>query len=300
MIKRISYLVLFCLASIISIHAQVAHDLFPLAQGNYYKYALQKVSSYYNIYGDTSNYKKDIIGTSTFKIVSVVTTKDANIWSVDRYDTLHFYQYTHLNPWVLVLDSAYTTSSTFSIYEALADSHKISLPAYNDIWNFKSGFHRFASSENLYDRNTFHFTSDMYEWDTLICKSGKGLSRMYYQEDLGIDVIYENKISAQLIESLILASPVENAKVTQFALQQNYPNPFNPSTKITYSIGGTQLVTVKIFDVLGKLVTTLVNEEKPAGSYQVQWNAANLPSGIYFCEMKSGNFKTVNKMLLMK
>jgi hypothetical protein len=300
MIKQITLVVFICGFFSISTYGQTRHDLFPLSKGNYFKYALQKESSYYDIFGDTSNYKKDIIGTSTFKIVSVVTVKDTNIWSVERYDTLHFYQYTHLNPWVLVLDSAYTGYSTFCVYEALADSHKISLSDHNDIWNLPVDFHRYATVEYVYNRNTFHFTTGWYEWDTLICKKNLGLSRMHYEVDNGIDVVGVSTTSAQLIESLILASPAESLKKTSYALHQNYPNPFNPSTKITYSIGSTQLVTVKIYNVLGKLITTLVNEEKPAGNYQVQWNAGSLPSGIYFCEMKSGNFKSVNKMLLMK
>lgn len=301
MIKKISYFALFCLASTISIYGQPLHDLFPLTQGNYYKYALQKESSYSDVYADSASYMKKIIGTSTFRIVAGLAAVDKTTWSVERYDTLHYYQYNRISKaWNLVLDSAYTTSSTFYIYEALADSHKISLSAYNDIWNLKSEFHRYASREDLYNRNLFHFTSAYYEWDTLVCRAGMGLSRMYYEEDLGYDAVSANTTAAQLIESLVLASPVENTKVIEFALRQNYPNPFNPSTKISYSVGSTQAVTVKIYDVLGKLITTLVNEEKPAGTYQAQWNAGNLPSGIYFCEMKSGSFKTVNKMLLMK
>ncbi len=300
MIRKFTYLVLFYFISSMSIHGQIVHDLFPLTQGNYFKYAIQKESSYYDVYTDTANYKKEILGTSTFKIVSFASVKDTNKWTVERFDTLHYYQYNRINPWVLVLDSAYTVHSSFYVYESLADSHKVSLPAYIDIWKFPPTFHRYGSGENIYNRNTFHFTTDMYEWDTLVCKGGMGLSRMYYEEALGIDVMYINKTSAQLIESLILASPLESKKESSFALNQNYPNPFNPSTKISYSVGSTQLVTVRIYDVLGKLVTTLVNEEKPAGTYHVQWNAGNVPSGIYFCEMKSGNFKTVNKMILMK
>src|SRR5690606_5091234 len=77
---------------------------------------------------------------------------------------------------------------------------------------------------------------------------------------------------------------------TKFSLEQNYPNPFNPSTSIQYAIGNRQFVTLKVYDVLGNEVSTLVNEEKPAGSYDVEFNASNLASGIYYYQLKAGDF----------
>jgi len=90
-----------------------------------------------------------------------------------------------------------------------------------------------------------------------------------------------------------------------FELVQNFPNPFNPSTKIRFEIPGqarndNTLVTLKVYDVLVNEVATLVNEEKPAGSYEVEFNAAGLPSGIYFYKLQAGSFSETKKMLLMK
>jgi len=94
----------------------------------------------------------------------------------------------------------------------------------------------------------------------------------------------------------------------KFELMQNYPNPFNPSTKIKYSVPSvianevkqSQIVSLKVYDVLGNEITTLVNEEKPAGSYEVNFSAENLSSGIYFYKLQSGNFSKTNKMILLK
>ena len=86
----------------------------------------------------------------------------------------------------------------------------------------------------------------------------------------------------------------------QFMLIQNYPNPFNPSTTIAYSIPGNEIVTMKVFDVLGKEAATLVNERKVAGEYSISFNAQDLPSGIYFYQLRSGNFVETKKMILMK
>ena len=83
-------------------------------------------------------------------------------------------------------------------------------------------------------------------------------------------------------------------------MSQNYPNPFNPSTKLKYSVPQTSRVQIKVYDVLGNEVATLVNEEKPAGVYEANWNAANLSSGVYFYQIKAGNYVETKKMILMK
>ena len=97
---------------------------------------------------------------------------------------------------------------------------------------------------------------------------------------------------------------------TEYSLSQNYPNPFNPSTTIKYSIanvgtssrsaGSLQQVELKIYDILGREVTTLVNKKQSAGSYEVQFDASNLTSGVYFYQLQSGSFMESKKMLLLK
>jgi hypothetical protein len=85
-----------------------------------------------------------------------------------------------------------------------------------------------------------------------------------------------------------------------FNLYQNYPNPFNPSTIIKYSIPKTSKVKLTLFNLLGEEVTTLVNEEKNAGYHQVDFNANNLPSGIYFYQLKTNSYVETKKMILLK
>jgi hypothetical protein len=86
----------------------------------------------------------------------------------------------------------------------------------------------------------------------------------------------------------------------QFELSDNYPNPFNPSTTIRYAIPEANLVTLKVFDVLGKQVAMLVNEDKPIGFYEVQFDASHYSSGIYFYQIQAGTYRAVKKMILMK
>ena len=90
-------------------------------------------------------------------------------------------------------------------------------------------------------------------------------------------------------------------KPGKFYLEQNYPNPFNPSTTINYSIPNTNFVTIKVYDVLGREVLTLVNENKSAGNYSVQFNASSkFPSGVYLYRMQAGSFVATKKLILLK
>ena len=87
---------------------------------------------------------------------------------------------------------------------------------------------------------------------------------------------------------------------TNYILNQNYPNPFNPSTTISFSLPNKEFVTLKIYDALGKEITTLVNEELNAGSYKNDWNAGNLSSGIYFYRLQAGKYSETKKLILLK
>jgi len=91
-----------------------------------------------------------------------------------------------------------------------------------------------------------------------------------------------------------------NSPIHDFVLYQNYPNPFNPTTSIKYSLPEQQFVSLKIFDILGNEVATLVNENKSAGNYEVNFDASNLSSGVYFYHLRASGFTETKKMLLMK
>lgn len=86
----------------------------------------------------------------------------------------------------------------------------------------------------------------------------------------------------------------------KFSLSQNFPNPFNPSTTINYELPQKSNVTFKVFDMLGREVATLVNENKPTGSYSITWNARGMASGVYFYRLKAGNFVATKKLLLIR
>jgi hypothetical protein len=90
------------------------------------------------------------------------------------------------------------------------------------------------------------------------------------------------------------------SELHSFTLYQNYPNPFNPSTKISWQVLAGCWQTLKIYDALGNEVTTLVDGYRQAGTYEVEWNTAGLPSGVYFYQLKTEGFVDTKKMIFMK
>jgi hypothetical protein len=115
---------------------------------------------------------------------------------------------------------------------------------------------------------------------------------MYFYRLKQID--YDGSFEYSLEVKVEVGTPLE------FSLEQNYPNPFNPNTKIKYSVPHSSNVTIKVFDILGNEIETLVNEEKPVGRYEINFNASSLPSGVYFYQLRAGNFVGTKKMILLK
>ena len=91
-----------------------------------------------------------------------------------------------------------------------------------------------------------------------------------------------------------------NAIPITYELEQNYPNPFNPATTISFSLPSRSFVSLKVFDALGREVSILLAKELPAGTYSLQWNAVDLPSGVYFYRLQADDFIETKKMILLR
>jgi hypothetical protein len=123
------------------------------------------------------------------------------------------------------------------------------------------------------------------------------------QDDIRDVSIFQNHgdLSGDAVLEIVTSVESNNSEIpSSFELEQNYPNPFNPSTTISYSAPELSFGTLKVYDVLGNEIATLVNEEIPVGSYDVGFNAINLPSGVYFYKIQAGDFVETKKMILMK
>jgi hypothetical protein len=95
-------------------------------------------------------------------------------------------------------------------------------------------------------------------------------------------------------------SQISNEVPDKFSLSQNYPNPFNPMTKIKFSVTKASNVNITVFDMLGRHITTLVNEKLGAGSYETEWSAVNMPGGVYFYRIETDSYSETKKMILVK
>ncbi len=129
--------------------------------------------------------------------------------------------------------------------------------------------------------------------NTLIIHSG-AIARQYAQE-------FAKRYKESGGTGAILGvEEIKGAVPMHFALTQNYPNPFNPTTNFQFQIPSAGVVTIKVYDVLGREVAALLNEVRPAGTYHVLWNASQLPSGVYFYQLSAGSYHEVRKAVLLK
>ncbi|MBU0475420.1 MAG: T9SS type A sorting domain-containing protein [Bacteroidetes bacterium] len=171
-----------------------------------------------------------------------------------------------------------------------------------------------------FDVETLRATSD--EWETIGFVEGSGNSNSpknytfidenplqdsveYRLKQIDTDGNYSYYSETVKVAGFGTTAVDDDTLPTEYKLSQNYPNPFNPSTTISYSIPTnvkSEMSNVKliVFDVLGKEVATLVNENQSAGHYKVEFNASNLSSGVYFYRLESGNFKQNKKLMLIK
>jgi hypothetical protein len=150
-------------------------------------------------------------------------------------------------------------------------------------------------------------STDKRNWRTIGFREGKGTTsepQLYSYSDI-LDIV-SSKLYYRLkqidFNGEFKYSDIVEVEIapSEFTLSQNFPNPFNPTTSIKYQIPELSFVKLKVYDVLGNKVVALVNEEKPAGSYEVEFDASKLVSGIYFYKLQAGNFVEIKKMVLLR
>jgi len=204
-------------------------------------------------------------------------------------------------------------------------------------WGFVAKFDPFGYGNVVAGASSaqFSFSYDMWMHNELIVDLNKDSAEYYFEDNLIHSwqwslAIWGDTCTRQLSVTDIMGSdwPLPDSSqwyiddfvverldttvgvkdfsvLTEFALEQNYPNPFNPTTKINYQIPELSFVTIKVFDVLGGEVATLISEEKSIGSYEIEFNShsgsvRNLPSGIYFYQIQAGRYVETKKMVLLR
>ena len=151
----------------------------------------------------------------------------------------------------------------------------------------------------IYDSNSNGVHGESLQWQNSFWIPSQDNLILFYNNHSEYS-IYIGSIVDVEYSSLTTGITRENLNIKTFNLSQNYPNPFNPTTKIEYSIPQTSFVTLKVYDVLGKEVAALVNEEKSVGNYNLEFYGNQLPSGIYFYKIQAGSYSSVKKMILIK
>jgi hypothetical protein len=136
--------------------------------------------------------------------------------------------------------------------------------------------------------------------DTFKSISGHYVGQKYYWRVQAINITGSSPWSDVWNYTPILADVKEEEIPTEYSLSQNYPNPFNPTTKIKFALPQTALTKIIIYDLLGREVQTLINKELEAGYHEINFEASNFQSGVYFYSIRSGDFIQTKKMVLMK
>lgn len=136
----------------------------------------------------------------------------------------------------------------------------------------------FSLSENLSDNSQYYWRVDAIDTDSLVTTS---------------------EVFSFVVGTLAISDDLQGIP-TEYSLSQNYPNPFNPVTMIKYGLPVSGDVTIRITNILGEEIVTLINETQPAGPHQVQWDANKYSSGVYFYRIQANDFQQVKKCLLIK
>jgi hypothetical protein len=228
-------------------------------------------------YGPASNGYYVVVRSDTQSVATAPTSSDDHIYisfTVDKDTTYH------------VFGRVYCPTDNDDSYWIKMD---------NGSFTLASGL-----VTSMYDWkiiNSYPLTAGEHTLTIAYCENGAILDKIcvssyaYAPEGMGAEA--EN-----------ICNPASVGKLMEiidgYTLRQNYPNPFNPSTEISYDLPEKSFVTLKVYDVLGREILTLVHEEKPAGTYRINFKAVGLGSGVYFYQLKTDHFQDKKKMLLMK
>ncbi|MBI4535064.1 MAG: T9SS type A sorting domain-containing protein [Ignavibacteriae bacterium] len=155
------------------------------------------------------------------------------------------------------------------------------------------------SSGHIYASGVFRSTDNGEHWDTV--SSGVTDYVWAFAVNSGGYIFAGTGGSGvfRSVQSTTFVPERHGGQPTSFTLGQNYPNPFNPKTSIKFKVQSSKLVTLRVYNVLGQEVATLVNEELQPGSYEVAWDAEGLASGVYFYRLAAGEFTAAKKLVLL-
>ena len=289
-------ILLFLFFSQVLISAQVVTAVAPLKPGNKWLYSSRVLTQY-------SFLKFEVLD-------SVKVINNIPFFAVLTGENLDYTTYMGITP-----DNFYARYDEV-ISDSLYTYFKLN-PKKGDIWDqqWKNGVILFNTIVDTFKVPVFGHNTLIYIVDRLTIENGDtstfGGSREYWTKEFGLinglyeaaeDILVGCVIDGVLYGDTTVVGVENNNQMipNEFVLYQNYPNPFNPSTVISWQLAAGSYVTLKVYDVLGREVITLVNRYYVTGKYKVNFNANGLPSGVYFYRLISGSFTASKKLILMK
>jgi len=273
-------------------------EIFPLAPGIAYKYHYYNESVFYDV-GNWETYVDS--GTVKYFILDSVTNDSIRNWQVRQNSLILHHEWNNSGH-----DSLFwlMDSTIFSLQENLNGMHEIKCSSV--VWDFPLSYpfqsvSRFAESTNVFIAKEYIPPGYNYGVDSLWFSSDSGFSRRYRFSYTEGSITYK----AGILDIHLLVGPVVSLdKIPHIpngaSLLQNYPNPFNATTILEFTLSHSEFVTLKIYNIVGEEVTTLVSEKMHRGSYRYEWDATSFSSGVYVYVMRTGNYIESKKMVLIR
>jgi hypothetical protein len=238
---------------------------------------------------------KKLFFTTIIALSLIVSTSYSQTFTVTRDSP---------SPIYVSIDSSADITSHFSINNQSSSTITLRLIRINV--NLPSGWYTAMCDEHL----CYSPTVDSTPWQTYSPGLHTTLSAHFYCNNtpgsgcITIKVVMQNSSESHTADFCAVVWPVGikpiSTNATEFKLEQNYPNPFNPSTKINFSIPKSDYVDLRVYDILGREVAVLVSGYSQAGVYEVEWDARNFASGMYYYRLKTQDNVSVKKMSLVK
>jgi hypothetical protein len=285
---------IFVLYPILSFSIIYAQEVAPLQLGNYWIYDS----------GPSTNLGKITVVDTNVVIDSVAYYK---LEGSSNYDTTKWYRYSRLREdgyFAIRLDTSYPASNHEKLYwkknTIIGDSWENYAPDFPLVYTVLDTFVATVFGGNCTIKH-LEIDGSLVLFDEYWTEEFGKMSRSDYGglleslQGCVIDGVAYGDTSFTVVN---VKKELDNPK--SFVLTQNYPNPFNPSTTIEFKIPSFGFVLLKIYDILGREVITLVSGEKQAGIYKVQFDGSSLSSGFYFYQLKAGNYVETKKMILEK
>ncbi len=302
MSRKIKNLVILFVLVFASLNMYAQTEIFPLKKGLHYKYNYRK--EYYNWEMANSTTTIDSGFVQYIILDSIKVNDTTTTWNIlEKYNLLRRIKIRYSADtlyWISDSTILQLTEITKGFHELKGSLLICYFPLINWYSSVRIPFYRFADTTHK-QVIIYYINNPNYNIDSLFFAQDLGLYKriLAFKWQGGITG-FGSSLSVQLLSPPVVSVNENEILPTKFLLLQNYPNPFNPNTVVSYQLPSKNNISLKVYDILGKEVATLVDEIKEAGTYNINFDASKLPSGIYFYRLTTKTFSQTKKMVLLR